>query len=79
MTDVMLEFLASSQVKLLEEMRAMRNEMGQLRDDVRAMAAIVQRLDRAVLGLVNEVRAEHSRFDQRAHRVDAIEEKGAPA
>ena len=73
MAEVTLEFLASQQVKLLEEARAMRNEMGQVRDDVRVMAAIVQRLDGTVQGLVSEVRAEHSRHDRLARRVDELE------
>ena len=73
MAEVTLEFLASQQVKLLEEARAMRNEMGQVRDDVRVMAAIVQRLDGTVQGLVSEGRAEHSRHDRLARRVDELE------
>ena len=74
MTEITLEFLAGQQVKLLDEMRAMRNEMGQMRDDIRVMAAIVQRLDGTVQGLVSEVRASHSRFDRLNQRVQVIEE-----
>ena len=48
--------------------------MGQLRDDVRVMAAIVQRLDGTVQGLINEVRAEHSRFERLDRRVRTLEE-----
>lgn len=73
MAEITLEFLASQQVKLLDEARAMRSEMGQMRDDIRVMAAIVQRLDGTVQGLVSEVRAEHSRHDRLARRVDELE------
>jgi hypothetical protein len=71
MAEITLDFLAQQQARLLEA-------MGQLRDDVRVMAAaIVQRLDGTVQGLINEVRAEHSRFERLDRRVRVLEE-GAP-
>lgn len=74
MTEVTLDFLAEQQVRLLAEMRAMREEMGQMRDDMRLVSAMVQRLDGTMQGLVNEVRASHSRFDRLDRRVRAVEE-----
>ena len=59
MSEITLEFLAARQERLLEE-------MAQVRDDVRVMAAIVQRLDGTVQGLTSEVRASHARFDRLA-------------
>ena len=67
MAEITLDFLAQQQARLLEA-------MGQLRDDVRVMAAIVQRLDGTVQGLINEVRAEHSRFERLDRRVRTLEE-----
>lgn len=73
MAEVALDLLASQEVKLLEEARAMRSELGQVRDDIRVMAAIVQRLDGTVQELVSEVRVEHSRHDRLSRRVDELE------
>jgi hypothetical protein len=67
MAEITLDFLAQQQARLLEA-------MGQLRDDIRVMAAIVQRLDGTVQGLINEVRAERSRFERLDRRVSALEE-----
>ena len=67
MAEITLDFLAQQQARLLEA-------MGQLRDDIRVMAAIVQRLDGTVQGLINEVRAEHSRFERLDRRVRTLEE-----
>ena len=68
MAEITLDFLAQQQARLLEA-------MGQLRDDIRVMAAIVQRLDGTVQGLINEVRAEHSRFEKLDRRVRTLEER----
>jgi hypothetical protein len=73
MTEITLDFLSGQQVRLLEEMRGIREEMGQMRDDIRVIAAIVQRLDGTVQGLVNEVRASHARFDRLDRRLRALE------
>ncbi len=61
-----LAFIATQQERLLEE-------MGQIRDDLRVAAAMVQRLDGAMQGLVNEVRAEHGRYDRLERRVAKLE------
>jgi hypothetical protein len=59
---ITLDFIAKQQRLLLEE-------MGEMRDDMRVVAAMVQRLDGTVSGLVNEVRASHSRHDRLARKV----------
>jgi hypothetical protein len=61
-----LSFLARQQERLVDE-------IGQMRDDLRVMAAIVQRLDGTMQGLVNEVRASHAREDRLARRVERLE------
>ena len=67
MAEITLDFLASHQDRILEE-------IGQVRDDMRGMAAMIQRADGTVRGLVNEVRAEHSRFDRPDRRVRMLEQ-----
>jgi hypothetical protein len=69
MAEITLEFLAAQQEKILQE-------IGTMRDDMRVLAAMVQRLDGTVTGLVNEVRAEHARYSRLENRVRALE--GAP-
>ena len=55
---------------LARQQRQILDELGTMRDDMRVMMAILQRLDGTVAGLVNEVRAMHSRHDRLARRVD---------
>jgi len=61
-----LALLARQQEQILAE-------LGTIRDDQRVMMAIIQRLDGTVAGLVNEVRAMHSRHDRLARRVEKLE------
>ena len=65
-TTVTLEFLA-------ERIERVLDEMGQLRDDMRVMSAMIQRLDGTVQGLTNEVRADHARFERLDRRVRKLE------
>lgn len=48
-------------------------EQGQMRDDLRVMMAILQRIDGTLAGLVNEIRAEHPRVDRLDRRLRALE------
>jgi hypothetical protein len=48
-------------------------EIGQMRDDRRVVATMVQRLDGTVQGLLNEVRAGHARHDFLARRAERLE------
>ena len=61
-----LRFLAEQQRRILDEMREMK-------DDLRVSTAMVQRLDGTVTGLLNEVRAEHARFDRLDKRLKRLE------
>ena len=67
---VTLDFLAERVDRVL-------NEMAQMRDDMRVVAAVVMRLDGTVQALVSEVRAEHARFDRLAARLAKLEEDAA--
>jgi len=71
MSAVTLDFIARQQQYMLAT-------MGELRDDMAVMMAILQRLDGTVSGLVNEVRAMHSRHNRLARRVDALTPEGGP-
>ena len=64
---VTLDFLAEHVDRVL-------NEMAQMRDDMRVVAAVVMRLDGTVQALVSKVRAEHARFDRFVARVGKLEE-----
>ena len=44
-----------------------------IRDDMAVLIAMVQRLDGNVAGLVNEVRASHSRYARLEQRVRTLE------
>ena len=61
-----LELIFRQQQRVLTEIGSMRADMG-------VMVAILQRLDGTMAGLVNEVRAMHSRHDRLTRRVEALE------
>ncbi|MDT7952836.1 MAG: hypothetical protein RQ966_15135 [Acetobacteraceae bacterium] len=61
---------------IARQQRQLLDEMGVMRDDMRVMSAILMRLDGTVGGLVQEVRAMHSRHDRLAKRVDDIKGGG---
>lgn len=63
---VPLEFLASQQARILEEMANMRV-------DHAVLLAIVQRMDATMGGLLGEVRALHGEIGPFAHRVEHLE------
>lgn len=66
MAEITLEFLAQQQDRMLAE-------LGQFRDDMRVMTAILQRLDGTMQGLVNEVRATHQQIARLVQRLEKIE------
>ena len=68
MAEITLDFLAAQQDKILQEIATMR-------DDMRVMAAMIQRLDGTMIGVLNEVRAEHARYERLDRRVRAVEER----
>ena len=58
---------------IVRQQRQILAEIGTMRDDMAIMMAILQRLDGTVSGLVNEVRAMHSRHNRLANRVQELE------
>ena len=71
---VTLEFLAQQQAKMLAEMADQRADMD-------ALLTFIQRLDAAIGGLLNEVRALHERVERHGSRpvdaFDPINEQGS--
>ena len=58
---------------IARQQRQILQEIGTMRDDQTVMMAILQRLDGTMSGLVNEVRATHSRHNRLAKRVEDLE------
>jgi hypothetical protein len=61
-----LGLLMRQQGELLSEMRIMRDAMA-------VLAAVVQRMDGTLAGLVNEIRATHAQFSRMDRRVRSLE------
>jgi chromosome segregation ATPase len=70
LTEITLEFVLGRVERVLEE-------IAELRDDMRVTAAICERVDGTLQRLINEVRAEHSRFDRLDRRVRELEEESS--
>ena len=74
MSEINLEFLARSQERILDELRLVRADVGDVKADIEVMAAIIRRLDTSVQNLTGEVRAlagQQSRQRQKLERLDA--------
>jgi hypothetical protein len=54
---------------LMRQQREILSEIRIMRDDMNVLAAIVQRMDGTLSGLVNEIRATHSQFSRMDRRV----------
>ncbi len=54
-------------------LRDLQTDMRTLQDDMRVTAAIVQRMDGTLSGLVNEIRATHSQMSRVDRRVRDLE------
>lgn len=66
MAEIYSDFIPTQQNRMLDE-------LGQLRDDMRVMAATLQRLDGTLQGLVNEVRATHQQIARVVQRLEKLE------
>ena len=58
---------------LMRQQREMLSEIRTMRDDMSVLAAIVQRMDGTLSGLVNEIRATHSQLSRMDRRVRDLE------
>ena len=57
MTDVDLDFVAHQNERILTEMHNMRDEMGGMRDEIRALSALMLRLDSSAKAITQEMHA----------------------
>jgi hypothetical protein len=57
MTDVDLDFVAHQNKRILTEMHSMRDEMGGMRDEIRALSALMFRLDSSAKVMTQEMHA----------------------
>jgi hypothetical protein len=72
---VTLEFLARQQLRMLDEMRSMREDMASFRDDTQVLTAMVMRLDGTVGLVLTELPAMHGQHQRLANRVRRLEER----
>ena len=57
MTDVDPDFLARQIERILIELHSMRDEMGSMRDEIRALSALMLRLDSSAKAVTQEMHA----------------------
>jgi Ni,Fe-hydrogenase III large subunit len=57
MTHVDRDFLASQIERILAELHSMREEMGGMRDEIRALSALMLRLDSSAKAMTQEMHA----------------------
>jgi hypothetical protein len=57
MTDVDLDFVAHQNERILTEMHSMCDEMGGMRDEIRALSALMLRLDSSAKAMTQEMHA----------------------
>ena len=57
MTDVDRDFLVRQNKRILIEMHSMRDDMGGMRDEIRALSALMLRLDSSAKAVTQEMHA----------------------
>jgi len=79
---VTLEFLATQQRRILDEMGSMRGEVASIRDDIRVLTAIVLRHEETLIRILEQITAmvaQNARMVDRVHvldgRVSRLEEQ----
>jgi hypothetical protein len=55
MTDVDLDFVAHQNERILIELHSMRDEVGGMRDEIRALSALMLRLDSSAKAVTQEM------------------------
>ena len=79
---VTLEFLATQQRRILDEMVSMRGDVASIRDDIRVLTAIVLRHEETLIRILEQITAmvaQNARMVDRMHvlegRVSRLEEQ----
>jgi hypothetical protein len=57
MTDVDLDFVAHQNERILIELHSMRDDVGGMRDEIRALSALMLRLDSSAKAVTQEMHA----------------------
>ena len=75
MPEVTLELIFAHQQRILDELRIIRADVGDLKADMEVQSAIIRRLDTSVQNLTGEVRALAGQQDRRRQKLDRIEKR----
>jgi len=70
---VTLEFLGAQFERLFAELRTMRADQDQMRDDIRVLTAIALRHENTLNDMLSQIRAmvsQHQRFSDRLRRLE---------
>lgn len=78
MAEVSLDRLLRQQERVLEELRLVRADIGDLRADMGVQSAIIRRLDQSVQSLTGEVRALAAQQDRQRQRLERLQGPLAP-
>jgi hypothetical protein len=71
--NVSLEFLSAQFERVFSELRAIRADQAEMRDDIRVLTAIVLRHENTLKDVLTQVTAmvsQHARFNERLRRLE---------
>jgi hypothetical protein len=71
--NVTLEFLGAQMERVFSELRAIRADQAEMRDDIRVLTAIVLRHENTLKDILGQIRAmvaQHQRFNDRLRRLE---------
>ena len=75
MPEVTLELIFAQQLRILDELRIVRADIGDLKADMEVQSAIIRRLDTSVQNLTGEVRALAGQQDRQRQKLDPLEKR----
>jgi len=70
---VTLEFLGAQMERVFAELRTIRDDQTEMRDDIKVLTTIVLRHDKTLTDMLTQMRAmvsQHSRFNDRLRRLE---------
>ncbi len=70
---ITLEFLATQQRRMLDEMVSMRGEMGSIRDDIKVLTTIVLRHEETLIRILEQITAMVAQNARVVDRLRVIE------
>ena len=75
MPEITLDLIFSHQGRILEELKRVRVDIGDLKADMEVQSAIIRRLDHSVQNLTGEVRALAGQQDRQRQKLDRLERR----